>query len=214
MMKRWLGMGLILLIVTTGYALSVAADLSSGEIPPELGRWRSWVLHGQEETLCPSAYNDGTVVRCQWPTQLTVHVQDDGALFEQRWLVFAQGWVSLHGSLEMWPDGVVVDSLSNVLKNNPELIKNYVSKYSKIDNSFNALNSVYSVDGYVVYLPDSKIVEKPVQVLFLNRSENDEVLSLPRNIVIAGKNSQVKIITSYNGYKKSTYFPTINTSTQ
>jgi hypothetical protein len=117
MMKRWLSIYLILLILTTGFALPVAADLSSGEIPPELGRWRSWVLHGQDEALCPSAYNDGTAVRCQWPTQLTVHVHDDGALFKQRWLVFAQGWVPLPGSLEMWPDGVVVDGNSAAVVN-------------------------------------------------------------------------------------------------
>lgn len=118
MMKRRIGIvGLILLIATIGYALPVAGDVSSGEIPPELARWRSWVLHGQEEALCPSAYNDGAVVRCQWPTQLTIHVQDDGALFEQRWLIFAQGWVSLPGSLEMWPDGVVVDGNSAAVVN-------------------------------------------------------------------------------------------------
>jgi hypothetical protein len=117
MMKRWLSICLILLISITGFALPSTADLSSGEIPPELGRWRSWVLHGREDALCPSAYNNGTVVRCRWPTQLTVHVHDDGALFEQRWLMFAQGWVSLPGGLEMWPDGVVVDGNSAAVVN-------------------------------------------------------------------------------------------------
>lgn len=117
MMKRWLRLGLIWLMVSCVYALPVAADLSSGEIPPELGRWRSWVLHGQEDALCPTAYNDGDVARCQWPTQLTVNVQDDGALFEQSWLMFARGWVSLPGSPEMWPDGVVVDGNSVAVVN-------------------------------------------------------------------------------------------------
>lgn len=126
--------------------------------------------------------------------------------FEYHLLVFINGIFSKElSNINELPKGVVVDSLNNVLKSNPELIKEHISKYSKIDNSFNALNSAFSVDGYVVYVPDGKVVEKPVQVLFLNGAEKDEVLSLPRNIIIAENNSQVKVITSIYGYKKSTY---------
>ena len=126
--------------------------------------------------------------------------------FEYHLLVFVNGIFSKElSNINELPKGAVVDRLNNILKTNPELIKEHISKYSKIDNSFNALNSAFSADGYVIYVPDGKIIEKPVQVLFLNGSENNDVLSLPRNIIIAGKNSQVKVITSFYGYKKSTY---------
>ncbi|KAB2847235.1 MAG: Fe-S cluster assembly protein SufD [Melioribacteraceae bacterium] len=126
--------------------------------------------------------------------------------FEYHLLVFVNGIFSkeLSDIFEL-PEGAVVDSLNNVLKSKPELIKEHISKYSKIDNSFNALNSAFTVDGYVIYVPDGKIIEKPVQVLFLNGAEKDEILSLPRNIIITGSNSQVKVITNFYGYKKSTY---------
>lgn len=109
MIRRCLNVWLGVLIMATGFILPAGASTSNGEIPPELARWRSWVLHGQEEKLCPSAYDKGDLVRCQWPSRLNISVKGDGGLFEQRWLIFARGWVYLPGNLDMWPDGVVVD---------------------------------------------------------------------------------------------------------
>ena len=130
--------------------------------------------------------------------------------FEYHLLVFVNGIYSEElSNISELPQNAVVGSLNNVLKNDPKIIEEYISKYSKIDNSFNALNSAFSVDGYVIYVPDGKIIEKPVQVMFLNGAENDEVLSLPRNIIIAGKNSQVKVITSFYGYDKNTYLTNV-----
>lgn len=108
-MKCLIRIGCVILLIVTVSVLPVGADIASGEIPPELARWRSWVLHGHETALCPTAYNNGAVVRCQWPSRLIVDVKDDGGRFEQRWLIFAKGWVNLPGSPEMWPDGVVID---------------------------------------------------------------------------------------------------------
>ena len=126
--------------------------------------------------------------------------------FEFHLVVFVNGIFSEELSdINELPKDVVVDSLNNVLRNRPELIQEYISKYSKIDNSFNALNSAFSADGYVINVPKGKIVEKPIQVLFLNGAENDEVLSLPKNIIIAGNKSQVKVITSYSGIKSKAY---------
>ncbi len=116
MIRCLLSLGLVILVAMAGCTSSAVADVS-GEIPPELARWRSWVLHGEEEALCPSAYNDGAIVRCQWPSQLTVDVKDDGGRFEQHWLMFADGWVSLPGSPVMWPDGVIVDGTSAAVVN-------------------------------------------------------------------------------------------------
>jgi len=117
MIKRLLSIGIILLSVAGGSVHPAAAAITSMEIPPELARWQDWVLHGHEEALCPAAYNDGAVVRCQWPSRLTIDVKDDGGRFEQRWSMFAPGWVNLPGGLEMWPDGVVVDGNSAAVVN-------------------------------------------------------------------------------------------------
>ncbi|MEK6552711.1 MAG: Fe-S cluster assembly protein SufD, partial [Bacteroidota bacterium] len=109
------------------------------------------------------------------------------------------------------PKGVVVDGLNRITKNNPDSISKYINNLSKIDNAFNALNTAYSYDGLVVIVPDGTILEKSIQVLYLNSSKDDLVLSLPRNLIIAGKNSQVSVITNYRGYGDKIYFSNIIT---
>jgi hypothetical protein len=89
--------------------IAQAAPMEWETVPLELERWRAWVLHGQTEALCPMRYNDGAVTHCRWPSRLDLEVGAEGGRFEQRWLVFARGWVSLPGGQEAWPDAVTVD---------------------------------------------------------------------------------------------------------
>ncbi|MGD9010418.1 MAG: hypothetical protein PVG41_21015, partial [Desulfobacteraceae bacterium] len=100
-----------LAVMALVYALNICSTtVAAGEqIPEELDRWRSWVLHGHEEKLCPVNFNDGSVVRCQWPSRLELSVSDEGGHFEQRWQLFAPGWVALPGDADAWPLSVAVD---------------------------------------------------------------------------------------------------------
>jgi len=132
--------------------------------------------------------------------------------FDYHLMVFVNGLFSEELSeINNLPKGVVVDGLNRVTKNNPGSISKYINKLSKIDNAFNALNTTYSYDGLVVVVPDGIILEKPIQVLYLNSSKDDLVLSLPRNLIVAGKNSQVSVISNYHGYGDKIYFSNIIT---
>ena len=108
-MRYQLPIGLLVwvLIAAMVHPVLLAADRDT--IPPELQRWQSWVLDGHEEALCPSHFDDGSTKRCWWPSRLHIQATADGGRFEQRWLVFARGWVSLPGGDGIWPEGVVVD---------------------------------------------------------------------------------------------------------
>lgn len=107
--------------------------------------------------------------------------------------------------------GIVIDSFNNILKTNPALIEKYIRKFSKINTAFDALNTAYASDGLVVILQDGKIAEKPIEVLYLNGDNDNSVLCSPRNLVVAGKNSQVSIITNYEGISDNPYFSNITT---
>ena len=132
--------------------------------------------------------------------------------FDYHLIVFVNGLfeeeLSEIGNL---PKGVVVDGLNRITKNNPDSISKYINNLSKTDNAFNALNTAYSYDGLVVIIPDGMILEKPIQVLYLNSSKDDLVLSTPRNLIVTGKNSQVSVITNYHGFGDKTYFSNIIT---
>ncbi len=111
-MKRFLCFTVLPAIGLFALAISAMAALGPGEVPPELERWQAWALHGQREALCPSQHNDGAVIRCQWPSRLSLEVTATDGAFEQRWLMFADGWAGLPGGETVWPDGVVVDGQS------------------------------------------------------------------------------------------------------
>ncbi len=109
------------------------------------------------------------------------------------------------------PEQVVVKNLSNLSNSDWEKLKSYIEKIDESDNAFNVLNKAFTVDGTVIVIPDNVILEKPVQVLYLTGSKTAEVLASPRNLIVAGKNSQVKIIVSYQPLANVKYFTNVVT---
>ena len=132
--------------------------------------------------------------------------------FEHHRLVFINGiFSSTLSDVKSLPDGVVVGSLRISSKENPEIVKKYFSQISAITNAFNALNGAYAIDGIFVYVPKGKVVELPIQALFLNGDKNYSVLSNPRNLIVAEENSQVNIIMNYFGMPDTTYLTNVTT---
>lgn len=86
-----------------------AAPLSEG-IPPQLKPWQDWVLHGQENRLCPTNYNDSTTYHCVWPSRLKLFVDDKKGHFEQEWQVFINCWVPLPGQSPNWPEQITLNN--------------------------------------------------------------------------------------------------------
>lgn len=81
-------------------------------IPPQLEPWKSWVLHGKEDRLCPPLYNKGDSLQCRWPSRLVLTLDKSGGRFSQEWLVFARDWVTLPGDSVTWPRDVKVNARS------------------------------------------------------------------------------------------------------
>ncbi len=86
-----------------------AGPLEPEEVPEPLQPWVGWVLHGEEERLCPFLYTTADSRRCAWPSRLTLDLTDAGGRFEQQWEVYAASWVVLPGEARHWPQQVKVD---------------------------------------------------------------------------------------------------------
>ena len=93
----------------------MSASPGSDTIPPDLKKWKPWVLHGMEERFCPTSYNDGEDFHCLWPTRLKLNLEEKEGYFSQEWLVFAEDWVPLPGNSKIWPRKVKVDGKSAVV---------------------------------------------------------------------------------------------------
>ena len=127
---------------------------------------------------------------------------------EHSLIVFINGRISTeHTDLLNLPEGVVVGSVEEQTKKQNENFLKHFGKYADDNNHiFTALSTAYTDDGAFIYVPAGKIVEEPIHIIFITDSEDEKILTQPRNLFIAEKNSQVTIIEHYVGYKEQIYF--------
>jgi len=96
--------------------------------------------------------------------------------------------------LTMLKNGIVYGSLAEAMKQYPALFEQHFNRYcNPADNSLVALNTALAQDGFFILIPDGVVEDRPVQLVnILNRDESLFVQT--RNLIIAGKNSRVKIV--------------------
>lgn len=126
---------------------------------------------------------------------------------EHSLLVFVNGIYSPELSrITDLPKGVQVGSIAEAIKNNNPLIKKHLGNYSKDENYFfTTLSSAFIKDGAFVYVPDGKVVEDPLHIILYTKSTDSKIFTQPRNLFIAGKNSQVSIIEHYLSDEENIY---------
>lgn len=92
------------------------------------------------------------------------------------------------------PEGVVLGGLEQIANEKPELLENYLNRQAGLSNDpFVALNTAFAKDGFFIYIPKGEVIEKPIQIINLMSSDDDQ-MSTQRNLVIAEPGSQVKIL--------------------
>lgn len=107
--------------------------------------------------------------------------------------------------------GFTVTSLKSAIKDMPEVVSRYIGKNAQIeDNIFTALSSAFIEDGTFIYVEKNTIVEKPVHIFYVT-SSGEEIMNSPRNLFIAGTNSQIKVIESYESLTSGSYFTNVVT---
>lgn len=92
-----------------------------------------------------------------------------------------------------YPEGVFVGSLCDFASLYPSVFEKYYGKIANIkDNGVTAFNSMFVQDGFVVYVPKGIVLEKPIQLINILKSEMNTVVNR-RVLLIAEDNAQVKL---------------------
>lgn len=115
--------------------------------------------------------------------------------FETDQISFLNGWLVRRPQLfDATPDGIVVCSLLQAMKDYPDLIDRHFGNYCNASESiFHALNTAFTLDGLFIYVPDNTVIDRPVQMIsIINHTEN--LLIQNRNLVILGKNSKLTLV--------------------
>lgn len=103
--------------------------------------------------------------------------------------------------------GLIIGSLRDALKNGDKNVGKYLSNYLNYKNeTFAALNTAFTLDGAYVYLPENFHLEHPIHLLNIASSSETAFQSHPRNLIIAGKGSQVQIVETHEHLTENVYF--------
>lgn len=89
-------------------------------------------------------------------------------------------------------------NFGKAIKETPELLEAYFAKYANYqDDAFTALNTAFAHDGVVINVPAGKVVEEPIILRFITDARTVNAASQPRNLIVVGKNAEVKMAESF-----------------
>jgi len=92
------------------------------------------------------------------------------------------------------PEGVIVGSLKEAAEQHPELIEKYYGKLARTSkDAINALNTMLCQDGLFIYVPKNVVVERPVQVVNILRSNVDLMVNR-RVLIVVEKGASIKLL--------------------
>jgi Fe-S cluster assembly protein SufD len=93
-------------------------------------------------------------------------------------------------------DGLDVCLMSSAL-NKPKykmVIDEYFNKIASKDESLTSLNTAFAKEGAYINVPKSKVVEKPIEIIYFSTGNEAALMVQPRNLVVVGENAHVQII--------------------
>jgi Fe-S cluster assembly protein SufD len=89
--------------------------------------------------------------------------------------------------------GVIIGSLAEAAKKYPNVVKKYYNTIATNDSDgLVALNTTFAQDGLFVYIPKGVVVDKPIQVINLLMSDENQMVQY-RNLIVAEENAQASI---------------------
>lgn len=108
------------------------------------------------------------------------------------------------------PHGVVVRSLAEVLRDEPDLAEPYLARFAGFrENPFVALNTAFLRDGAFIKIPGGETVEHPIHVVFLSSGfigPAGPAVSHPRVLILAGPGSRARLLETHARLAEETYF--------
>lgn len=118
--------------------------------------------------------------------------------YDSTLLVFYNGYfLKEYSQTNNLPAGVIVDSLNNQI-NNPLFEKHYGKITDSTKEAFTALNTAMANDGAFIFIPEKTVIPQAIHLLYLSDGKDGNVITFPRNLIIAARLSQVQVVESYH----------------
>jgi len=114
---------------------------------------------------------------------------------------------------ELKSKGLVISSIEDAIKNNPELVKKSLESSNAKTDKFTALNNAAFNSGIFIHIPKNLILERPIH--FVTCLSDDGLSVISRNIVFADESSKATIVQelySSKSEKQQAYLELFNTN--
>ncbi|MBE7499146.1 MAG: Fe-S cluster assembly protein SufD [Verrucomicrobiales bacterium] len=96
--------------------------------------------------------------------------------------------------------GGVVTSLAAAFRTHAGLLERHLTRYAHGSaNPFTALNDAYFTDGALIHVPAGRVIEHPVQLVFVASGEEEGRAQHVRNLILAEAGSQFTVVEHYLG---------------
>ena len=74
------------------------------------------------------------------------------------------------------------------------VIDSYFNQIANKEDSLTSLNTAFSLEGAYINIPKSKVVDKPIEIIYFSTGNEAALMVQPRNLVIVGENAHVQIV--------------------
>ena len=74
------------------------------------------------------------------------------------------------------------------------VMDSYFNQIACKDDSLTSLNTAFSLEGAYINIPKSKVVEKPIEIIYFSTGNEAALMVQPRNLIIVGENAHVQIV--------------------
>ena len=115
-------------------------------------------------------------------------------------LVFTNGrFAKQLSTLGGLPAEVKAGSLGEALESEGKTLERHLARYAADyrEHAFVALNTAFLEDGAFIEIPRGVVLEKPIYLLYVSDPNGLPTVSYPRNLIIAGRESQASIVEAY-----------------
>lgn len=121
-------------------------------------------------------------------------------------LVFVNGRYSPELSSNDF-DGVTALSLAQALSSHGDTVREHLARLVPTDyDGFTSLNTAFLRDGAFVFVPEGADVPVHLHVLFVTTRADGPLVSYPRTLIVAGRQSKLTMVESYVSVDGGSFF--------
>ncbi len=105
------------------------------------------------------------------------------------------------------PPGVKLESLRTALATDSDLLATWFGNIANHSESiFSALNTALINDGFFIHIDQDIELQRPIEVIYLHLSEDQQFMMHPRNLVVLQPGAKATLVERFVGAAESSYF--------